>query len=198
MAGRIDRGARALPALLRAGSRRDQAPAYAPSWQLPSSGSVPDAAALAADPARARQEGFTSLPAGSTTAAMQPGRMIPVANRAASAVGGVGATMELQRRVVPPPASFARPPASNAAAADRQWLARPSRHDPGQQAPGGQGGSSSMPLVVHLTGDVMLDGRRLGQLTASSQARQASLPSHGTSRVDLRAVPIYSGAQVPR
>jgi hypothetical protein len=54
------------------------------------------------------------------------------------------------------------------------------------------------PLVVHLTGDVMLDGRRLGQLTASSQARQASLPSHGTSRVDLRAVPIYSGAQVPR
>lgn len=192
IADRIDRGAGTLPAPLRAAARRDEAPAYAQSWQPPSPGLVPDA------DANGRQQGFTALPDGSTRAIMPLGRMIPMASRAALAVEGAEGTMELQRRVVPPPTSLARPTASSAAEADRHWLARPSGHDPGPQAPDGQGGAPGMPLVVHLTGDVMLDGRRLGQLTASSQARQASLPSHGTSRVDLRAVPIYSGAQVPR
>lgn len=58
--------------------------------------------------------------------------------------------------------------------------------------------SSQTPLVVHLTGDIQLDGRKLGRLTASSQARDASLPAHGPSRVNLHVVPTYSGAQVPR
>lgn len=196
--GHTGRGVGALPALLRAGNRRDQTPADAPSWQLPSPESVPDATTLAADPARAGQGSFTSPAAGSAPVAGQPSWMIPMSGGAASAAREAGVAMELQRRVVPPPTPIARPPASSAASAGRQWLGRPSDHDPGQQAPDGQGAFSGTPLVVHLTGDVMLDGRRLGQLTASSQARQASLPSHGTSRVDLRAVPIYSGAQVPR
>ena len=50
---------------------------------------------------------------------------------------------------------------------------------------------------VNLTGAIVVDGRRLGLITASSQARQASLPARGPSRVNLRAVPIYSGMQIP-
>ncbi len=52
-------------------------------------------------------------------------------------------------------------------------------------------------FVVNLTGDVIIDGRRLGRITASSQAREASLPARGPSRVNLRAVPLYSGTQIP-
>ncbi|NPD67857.1 hypothetical protein HN018_10810 [Lichenicola cladoniae] len=100
--------------------------------------------------------------------------------------------------MVPPPAALARWPQQGAVPGGQQWPAGAFGHDPGRQSPDEPGTAPGAPLVVHLTGDVMLDGRRLGQLTASSQARQASLPSHGTSRVDLRAVPIYSGAQVPR
>lgn len=59
-------------------------------------------------------------------------------------------------------------------------------------------GGSVTPVAVHLTGDVMIDGRRLGRLMASSQARDASLPAQGPSRVNLRTVPIYSGMQIPR
>ena len=53
------------------------------------------------------------------------------------------------------------------------------------------------PQLINLTGAVNLDGRRLGRLTASSQAREASLPSRGPSRVNLRTVPVYSGMQIP-
>ena len=53
-------------------------------------------------------------------------------------------------------------------------------------------------MMVNLMGDVVVDGRRLGQVVASSQARQASLPAHGPSRVNLRAVPIHSGMQIPQ
>lgn len=192
IAGRSNRSAHTVPALPRAVGDRDRAPASIPSRQRPSPSKVSDADITG------RQSGFMALPGGSIPAIMQPSRMIPMLNRAALAVGRAGTTMDLHSRVVPPPNLPARATSPSAVAADRQRLARSSEHDPGQEAPDGQGASPGMPLVVHLTGDVMLDGRRLGQLTASSQARQASLPSHGTSRVDLRAVPIYSGAQVPR
>ena len=63
---------------------------------------------------------------------------------------------------------------------------------------GHQGGVPGIsPQVINLSGGVMLDGHRLGRLTASSQAREASLPARGPSRVNLRAVPIYSGMQIP-
>ena len=51
--------------------------------------------------------------------------------------------------------------------------------------------------VINLTGSLLVDGRRLGQITASNQARDISLPPRGPSRVNLRAVPIYSGVQIP-
>lgn len=57
--------------------------------------------------------------------------------------------------------------------------------------------STVAPHLVNLTGAVNLDGRRLGRLTASSQAREATLPSRGPSRVNLRAVPVYSGMRIP-
>lgn len=58
--------------------------------------------------------------------------------------------------------------------------------------------SSSTPVVVNLVGDVVVDGRHLGRIAASSQAREASLPAHGPSRVNLRTVPLYPGMQIPR
>ncbi len=65
-------------------------------------------------------------------------------------------------------------------------------------AEGGFGADSGRTMMVSLTGDVMMDGRRLGQVAASSQASRASLPAHGPSRVNLRAVPIHSGMQIPQ
>ena len=51
--------------------------------------------------------------------------------------------------------------------------------------------------TVNLVGSIMMDGRRLGQLTASAQAREASLPARGPSRVNRRVIPVYSGMQIP-
>ena len=62
----------------------------------------------------------------------------------------------------------------------------------------GPGETAGRGMMVNLTGDVFVDGRRLGQVAASSQARHAALPLHGPSRVNLRAVPIHSGMQIPQ
>ena len=51
--------------------------------------------------------------------------------------------------------------------------------------------------IINLMGAVMVDSRHLGRITASSQAREASLPARGPSRVNLRAVPIFSGMKIP-
>ena len=51
--------------------------------------------------------------------------------------------------------------------------------------------------TVNLVGSITVDGRKLGKITASAQAQQTSLPARGTSRVNLRTVPIYSGMQIP-
>ena len=51
--------------------------------------------------------------------------------------------------------------------------------------------------AINITGALTVDSRRLGRLTASSQAREASLPASGPSRVNLRAVPIFSGMKIP-
>ena len=51
--------------------------------------------------------------------------------------------------------------------------------------------------TVNLAGSITVDGRKLGKITASAQAQQTSLPARGTSRVNLRTVPIYSGMQIP-
>lgn len=51
--------------------------------------------------------------------------------------------------------------------------------------------------TINIVGALTVDNRRLGHLTASSQAREASLPARGPSRVNLRAVPIFSGMKIP-
>ena len=56
---------------------------------------------------------------------------------------------------------------------------------------------ATTPQVINLTGSFVMDGRRLGYITASAQAREISLPARGPSRVNLRTVPIYSGVQIP-
>ena len=61
----------------------------------------------------------------------------------------------------------------------------------------GTRGAVTNSQVINLTGSIIVDGRRLGQVTASTQAREISLPPRGPSRVNLRAVPIYSGIQIP-
>jgi hypothetical protein len=117
-----------------------------------------------------------------------------------ASIAGIGRQGDLQRQVIPP-AAMARRSAGTASSF-------PARADETYQPPGspgiradqgnGQGTAAGASMVVNLTGNVVIDGRRLGLLTAASQARDASLPAHGHSRVNLRAVPIYSGAQIPR
>ena len=68
---------------------------------------------------------------------------------------------------------------------------------PGAVAEEGSGVEAGK-MMVNLMGDVVVDGQRLGRVVASSQARQASLPAHGPSRVNLRVVPIHSGMQIPQ
>lgn len=102
------------------------------------------------------------------------------------------------RRAVPPAVMKTTDAANSARSASLWSSAAPSR---GRSAAGmqhSQHATGDMPVVVNLTGELVVDGRRLGQLTASSQAKEASLPSHGPSRVNLRAVPLFTGTQVPR
>lgn len=119
-------------------------------------------------------------------------------NSVRAPLAGAGSQPDLQHQVIPP-ANIAR----RAGAPVNQFQVLPEDgYQPqaasGLQAGQGQSVAASPAMVVNLTGDVVLDGRRLGLLTAASQARNASLPAHGQSRVNLRAVPIYSGAQIPR
>ena len=104
----------------------------------------------------------------------------------------------LRRQVVPPAFTAGRPGAfSNGGvmqgSADSRQVA-----GSGAVAEGGSGTEAGRMMMVSLMGDVVIDGRRLGQVAASSQASQASLPAHGPSRVNLRAVPIHPGMQIPQ
>ena len=104
----------------------------------------------------------------------------------------------LRRHVVPSTSMPNRPPASSAdrtmwnGAGNQQAAFSPAVMENGSGADGGR------MVMVSLTGDVVIDGRRLGQVAASSQASRASLPAHGPSRVNLRAVPIHPGMQIPQ
>ncbi len=104
----------------------------------------------------------------------------------------------LRRQVVPPALTAGRLGVSSTGgvmqgSADSRQVA-----GSGAIADGGPGMEAGRMMMVSLMGDVVIDGRRLGQVAASSQARQASLPAHGPSRVNLRAVPIHPGMQIPQ
>lgn len=103
----------------------------------------------------------------------------------------------LQQRAVPAP----QPPVMTSALRNSVLTGTSPFESTAPRSPvellGGQASEAEKAFVVNLTGDVVIDGRRLGRITASSQAREASLPARGPSRVNLRAVPIYSGTQIP-
>ncbi len=104
----------------------------------------------------------------------------------------------LRRQVVPPVLASGRSGASSAGAVMQGSTDSRQGAGPGAVADGGPGMEAGRMMMVSLMGDVVIDGRRLGQVAASSQASQASLPAHGPSRVNLRAVPIHSGMKIPQ
>jgi len=56
---------------------------------------------------------------------------------------------------------------------------------------------SAGPIVVTLSGNVVVDGRQLGRMAASSAGDQAAMPAAGPARLNLRATPVFSGTQLP-
>ena len=103
----------------------------------------------------------------------------------------------LRRQVVPPAGTSGRSAALPIGSVTQGDVGSRQVAGPGAVAVEGSGVEAGK-MMVNLMGDVVIDGRRLGQVVASSQARQASLPAHGPSRVNLRAVPIHSGMQIPQ
>ncbi len=104
----------------------------------------------------------------------------------------------LRRQVVPPALAAGRSGASSTGSVMQGSADSRQGAGLGAVAEGGAGMEAGRMMMVSLMGDVVIDGRRLGQVAASSQASQASLPAHGPSRVNLRAVPIHSGMQIPQ
>ncbi len=105
--------------------------------------------------------------------------------------------LELQQRAVPLSPCFSSRKVSGDANLSQRFLGPPPFPSPKTSTSTDDVGRDHSSQVVNLTGAVMMDGRRLGRITASSQARDASLPARGPSRVNLRAVPIYSGMKIP-
>ncbi len=103
----------------------------------------------------------------------------------------------LRRQVTPPAGLPGRSTATPIGSVTQGDVGSRQVAGPGAVAEEGSGVEAGR-MMVNLMGDVVVDGRRLGQVVASSQVRQASLPAHGPSRVNLRAVPIHSGMQIPQ
>ncbi len=55
-----------------------------------------------------------------------------------------------------------------------------------------------MPAAVQVNGGVSMDGRRLGQVSLTSQVRHASLPPAGQSRVNTRSAALFPGTRIPQ
>jgi len=53
------------------------------------------------------------------------------------------------------------------------------------------------PQVVSLRGEVVLDGRKVGQLVVKGQTGAARLPSSSSSGLNLRTMPVFSGTSAP-
>lgn len=163
---------------------------------VPGGAAVPSAVAgLALLPAAGALPAGTPAP-GSTNGAQQ---RLAVLQRGVVSLPRSELSQDILRRQVVPPASMPNRPA--AAPADRTMQNR-SGHQQAACSPatmeGGFGADAGRMVMVSLAGDVVIDGRRLGQVAASSQASRASLPAHGPSRVNLRAVPIHPGMQIPQ
>lgn len=102
------------------------------------------------------------------------------------------------RRAIPPSSYLHVDRDNNRSSAVSADVSQMSAGQPQNRSQHGARQGSGTPLVVNLVGDVVVDGRQFGRIAASSQAREASLPAHGPSRVNLRAVPLFPGMQIPR
>lgn len=58
-------------------------------------------------------------------------------------------------------------------------------------------GASQADTMIALTGHIVIDGRKLGRIAASSQVSSASLPPRSGSAVNIKALPIFTGSSVP-
>lgn len=66
------------------------------------------------------------------------------------------------------------------------------------KAPEARSGDDGAPSDLQVNGRVSMNGRRLGQVSASSQVRHASLPPIGQSRVNARSASLYPGTRIPQ
>ena len=163
---------------------------------VPGSAAGPSAVAgLALPPVAGAPPAGTPVP-GSTSGA---GQRLAVLQRGVVSLPRTELSQDILRRQVVPPGCMPNRPA--AALADRTMQNGNGRQQAAcspATSEGGSGADAGRMVMVSLAGDVVIDGRRLGQVAASSQASRASLPAHGPSRVNLRAVPIHPGMQIPQ
>jgi hypothetical protein len=107
---------------------------------------------------------------------------------------------------VPPPA-MKRQPATNSdwssgtsfadAAARLQGHGRVPRIE-GNDVGTTRSADGQMAAAVQVNGGVSMDGRRLGQVSLTSQVRHASLPPAGQSRVNTRSAALFPGTRIPQ
>ena len=107
---------------------------------------------------------------------------------------------------VPPPA-MKRQPATNSdwssgtsfadAAARLQGHGRVPRIE-GNDVGTPRSADGQMAAAVQVNGGVSMDGRRLGQVSLTSQVRHASLPPAGQSRVNTRSAALFPGTRIPQ
>ncbi len=166
------------------------------SAAVPSGAVAPSAVGgLTLSPAAGAVRAGTPGP-GSTSGAQQ---RLAVLQRSVVSLPRSEQSQDILRRQVVPPASMPNRPV--AAPADKTMQNRSGNQQAAYSSASGEGGfgtDAGRMVMVSLAGDVVIDGRRLGQVAASSQASRASLPAHGPSRVNLRAVPIHPGMQIPQ
>ena len=166
------------------------------SAAVPGSAVAPSAVAgLALSPAAGAVPAGTPAP-GSTSGVQQ---RLAVLRRSVVSLPRSGQSQDILRRQVVPPASMPNRPAG--VPADGTMQNKSGNQQTAYSSASGEGGfgaDAGRMVMVSLAGDVVIDGRRLGQVAASSQASRASLPAHGPSRVNLRAVPIHPGMQIPQ
>ena len=134
--------------------------------------------------------------AGSTGAT--PHRLADLRRGVVSVLQGGSRQDMLRRQVIPPAGAFGRSNAIPIGSVTQGGVGSRQVAAPDAVAENGAGTGTGGMMTVNLAGNVAVEGRRLGQVVASSQARQASLPAYGPSRVNLRTVPIHSGMQIPQ
>ncbi|WP_428375200.1 hypothetical protein [Lichenicoccus sp.] len=157
--------------------------------------------AYAAPPGTGRSDTWMSA-AGSRTDAGKPEAVAAAARQVAALTGAKG----VPRRAPAPDAgawtSLPRHEVGAVTSSGRREAA--SQRYPGSPAAqsaerlaGGFAGSGQGDTTIALTGDIIIDGRKLGRIAAATQVSGASLPPRSASAVNIKALPIFTGSSVP-